>query len=151
MYADEGLYVKPALLDKRGGHLYSEAAVSLAEAIYNDTGAHHVVNVRNGGALPFLEKEEVAEIPCVVGKNGAAPLPLSSPGTRHMREMIRTVKAYERYAVEAALTGDRDAALAALLTHPLIGDFEKVHDCFDALLEAHAAYLPQFFRGGNAR
>lgn len=121
LYADEGLYEKPALLDKRGGHLYSEAAVSLAEAIYNDTGARHVVNVQNGGVLPYLEKEEVAEIACAIGKNGATPLPVQAQGTRHMVALIRTVKAYERLAVEAALTGSREAALAALMIHPLVG------------------------------
>lgn len=148
LYADEGLYVKPALLDKRGGHLYSEAAVSLAEAIYNDTGAVHTVNVRNGGVLPYLEEDEVAEIACRIGKDGATPLPIESAGTRHMIEMIRTVKAYERLAVEAALTGDRAQAMAALLTHPLVGDYAQGKACFDALLEAHRAYLPQFFQEG---
>lgn len=144
LYSDEGLYEKPALLDKRGGHLYSEAAVSLAESIFCDTGDRHIVNVRNAGVLPYLEADEVAEIACSVGKNGATPLPIRHQGTPHMIAMIRAVKAYERLAVDAAVYGDRDAALAALLTHPLIGDFEKARDCFDALLAAHKAYLPQF-------
>jgi len=148
LYSDEGLYVKPALLDKRGGHLYSEAAVSLAEAIYNDTGATHTVNVQNGGILPYLEKDEVAEIACRIGKDGAAPLPIRAVGTPHMQDLIRTVKAYERMAVDAAMTGNRETALAALLTHPLVGDFEKARDCFDALLKAHAAYLPRFAAQG---
>ena len=46
---DETLEDKPALLDKRGGHLYSEAAISLVDAIYNDKQEIHVVNVLNGG------------------------------------------------------------------------------------------------------
>lgn len=146
LYGDEGLYSKPALLDKRGGHLYSEAAVSLAEAIYNDTGALHTVNVQNGGALPYLEADEVAEVACRVGKNGAAPVPVTAIGTRHMIDLIRTIKAYERLAVEAAITGSRDAAMAALLTHPLAGDYEKGGACFEVMLEAHRAYLPRFFQ-----
>jgi len=150
LYGDEGLYVKPALLDKRGGHLYSEAAVSLAEALHNDTGAVHIVNARNGGALPYLEPEEVAEIACSVGKGGATPLPICATGTPPMRDLIRTVKAYERLGVEAALHGDRDAAIAALLVHPLVGDYQTARGCFDALLEAHAAYLPRFTGGKRA-
>lgn len=151
LYSDEGLYSKPALLDKRGGHLYSEAAVSLAEAIYNDTGAVHTVNVRSGGVLPYLEADEVAEIACRVGKDGARPVPVKAIGTRHMIDLIRTVKAYERLAVEAAITGERDTAMSALLTHPLVGDYEKGSACFEALLEAHRAYLPQFFREDGGR
>lgn len=145
LYSDEGLYIKPALLDKRGGHLYSEAAVSLAEAIHNDTGAVHTINVRNMGVLPYLAPDEVAEIACKVGKNGATPVPVKAAGTEHMIGLIRAVKAYERLAVDAAISGNRETALAALITHPLVGDFEKARDCFDALLEAHAEYLPRFF------
>ncbi len=170
LYSDDGLYEKPALLDKRGGHLYSEAAVSLAEAIYNDTGATHVVNVQNGGSdssrnpsmapdssnprrrlgvMPYLAADEVAEIACSVGKNGAKPLPIAAMGTPPMIELIRTVKAYERLAAHAAMTGDRDAALAALMIHPLVGDFDKARACFDEMVEAHAPYLPKF--AGKAR
>lgn len=148
LYSDEGLYIKPALLDKRGGHLYSEAAVSLAEAIYNDTGAEHTVNVQNKGVLPYIEPDEVAEIACRVGKDGAIPIPVKAQGTPHMIDLIRTVKAYERMAVDAAITGDRETALAALLTHPLVGDYTRAKECFDALLLAHEAYLPQFFAKG---
>ena len=146
-YEDSALYEKPALLDKRGGHLYSEAAVSLADAIWNDTGATHTVNTQNDGVLPYLERDEVAEIACRVDKNGPHPLPIAALGTPHMIEMIRTVKAYERMTVEAAIHGDRDAAMAAMLSHPLIGDFEKARACFDEMLEAHKAYLPNFFKG----
>jgi len=142
LYSDPNLAEKPALLDKRGGHLYSEAAVSLAEAIHNDTGATHTVNTQNGGMLPYLRPDEVAEIACSIGKNGAKPLRIENTGTAHMAGLIQSVKAYERLAVEAAIHGDRDAALSALLVHPLVGDFDRAKRCFDALLEAHAEYLP---------
>jgi len=147
-YDDESLSVKPALLGQRGGHLYSEAAVALADSIWNDRGDVQVVNARNLGALPFLEPDEVAELPCAIGKGGAAPVKLRSTGTPHMRALIRAVKAYERMTVEAAYTGDRDLALAALLSHPLIGDYDRAARCFDEMAAAHSAYLPQF--GGRA-
>lgn len=145
MYQDEGLYQKPDLLNRRGGHLYSEAAVSLADSILNDKGDTHTVNVKNEGVLPYLEKDEVAEIACRVDRNGAHPLKIRAQGTPHMIQMIRSVKAYERLAVEAAVHGDRDAAVAAMLCHPLIGDYSSAIACFEEMLEAHRAYLPQFF------
>lgn len=146
LYGDAGLYEKPALLDKRGGHFYSEAAVSLAESIYNDSGAQHTVNTRTMGVLPYLKPEEVGEVSCRVDRNGPHPLPVKAQGTQHMIQLIRTVKTYERLAVEAAVHGDRDMAMAAMLSHPLIGDFDKARACFHELLEAHKPYLPQFFK-----
>ena len=54
MYQNEELCVKPALLDKRGGHKYSLAACSVIDPIANDTGDVHVVNILNAGTLPFM-------------------------------------------------------------------------------------------------
>jgi 6-phospho-beta-glucosidase len=143
-YGDDSLYIKPALLNERGGHLYSEAAVSLADSIWNDRGDIQVVNWKNQGALPCLEADEVAEIPFKIGKNGAMPVPLRSVGSPHMHALIRSIKAYERMTVEAAYSGDRDLAVSALLTHPLIMDCGHAARCFDEMICAHKAYLPQF-------
>ena len=143
-FNDDSLYIKPALLDERGGHLYSEAAVMLADSIWNDRGDVQVVNAKNMGALKCLEADEVAEIPFKIDKNGATPIPLRNAGTPHMHALIRSVKSYERMTVEAAYTGDRDLAISALLTHPLIMDYNHASRCFDELVCAHKAYLPQF-------
>lgn len=145
IYQDAKLYKKPELLNRRGGHLYSEAAVALIDSLYNDLKDMHTVNTRNSGVLPYLDAEEVAEIACVVDRNGPHPVEVKKQGTPHMIQMIQTVKAYERMAVEAAVHGDQSLALAALMSHPLIGDFSKAKACFEEMLEAHKSYLPQFF------
>lgn len=146
IYQDPSLCEKPEQLNRRGGHLYSEAAVALIDSLYNDLKDLHTVNTPNGGVLPYLEKEEVAEIACVVDRSGPHPVAVHKQGTPHMVQMIQTVKAYERMAVEAAVHGDRSLALAALLSHPLVGDYSRARACFEEMLEAHRPYLPQFFR-----
>jgi len=146
MYKDESLVEKPALLDKRGGAFYSEAAVSLIDAIENDLNTTHVVSMKNGGVFPFLQNSDVAEFKCVVGKNGPTPVPLINPNiNQHIIGLIQGVKAYEKLAVEAGLNGDYNKGLAALLTNPLIGDASKAKGVFDEMLEAHKEYLPRFF------
>jgi len=146
MYQDKNLVEKPALLDKRGGAFYSEAAVSLIDAIENDRNTIHVVNTDHCGTLPFLQPGDVAEVKCVVGKNGPQPLPLNNPNVnQHIIGLIQGVKAYEKLAVQAGLNGDYKAGLGALLTHPLIGDSRKAKGVFDEMLEAHKEYLPRFF------
>ena len=143
-YADPSLKEKPAALEKRGGHLYSEAAVSLIEAIANDTGAVHVVNTRNAGALGFLGPRDVAEIACRVGRAGPVPIPVNGFDNPHIEGMVRMMKAYERCAARAALEGDRGAALEAFLLHPLVGDYDRGAAALDELLAAEAAWLPRF-------
>ena len=145
MYRDTGLCTKPEELSKRGGAMYSEVAVSLAESLWNGGGAVHVVNILNKNALDFMEADDAVEISAKVDKNGASPLPLKAPVSRHIKSMMRTLKTYERYTVKAAMDGSRDDALRALASHPLVGDIDAAAACFDEMLEAHKAYLPRFF------
>jgi len=149
LYGDPNLSEKPAQLMQRGGAYYSEVAISLVDAIHNDRGDVHVVNTLNGGALPFMADDDAVELTARVGAGGAQPIPLE-PGfaNTHIIGYMRTVKAYEREVVQAAMHGDVDAAMRALLINPLAGDYHTARDCFDELLEAHKAYLPQFHRKG---
>jgi 6-phospho-beta-glucosidase len=144
IYSSTGEAVKPELLNQRGGALYSTAAVTLLEAIENNKKELHVVNIKNNGALPFMEEGDVVEIPAVMGADGAHPVPVKYFGNRHIITMMRTIKQYERHAVNAALYGDVDEAMRALCIHPLIGDYVAARDCFQELLKAHSPYLPQF-------
>ena len=145
MYKDEELCIKPALLDKRGGHKYSLAAVSLINSLANDVNDVQVVNVKNNGTLDFLDDDDIIEAPCVIGKDGAKPIKVENFDNRHIIGLVRVVKAYEKYTVEAAVTGSEDAAIKGLLIHPLVGDWEKATKCFAELKEAHKAYLPEFY------
>ena len=146
MYQDANLYVKPAELAKRGGAMYSEIAVSLAESLWTDKKDMHVVNILNKGAVDFMEDDDVIEINAVVGKDGAVPIAPKSPVSRHISSMMRTIKTYERYTVKAALNGSKDDAIRALMANPLISDVDAAKACFEEMLEAHRAYLPQFFK-----
>lgn len=144
LYRDENLSVKPKELESRGGARYSEAAISLVDAIYNDKQEVHVINTLNQGALEFMAADDSVEISAIVGKNGVSPIPVKNFKNRHVMELMKTVKAYERHTVLAAMNGDEDEAIKALLIHPLVGDYNKAVACFKEMKEAHKAYLPQF-------
>ncbi len=144
-YQQETLADKPKDLEKRGGARYSEAAISLVDAIYNDKQEVHVVNVLNQGALEFMAEDDTVEVAAVIGKSGAVPVPIRHFSNTHVMELMRTVKAYELHAVKAAVSGDDDEAMKALLIHPLVGDYNKAKQCYDEMKLAHRAYLPQFF------
>jgi 6-phospho-beta-glucosidase len=144
MYRDPALDVKPKLLEQRGGAFYSEAAAMLVESLYTDRGDVQVVNVRNGGAIPNLADDAVVEVPCRVDAAGAEPLTLE-PLAPEMLGLVEQVKAYERLTVRAAMTGDRDLALKALMANPLSSQYSVAAPLLDALLEANREHLPAFF------
>ena len=144
LYQDENLSVKPKELENRGGARYSEAAISLVDAIYNDKQEVHVVNTLNQGALEFMADDDSVEISAVISKNGVKPIPIKGFKNKHIMELMKTVKAYERHTVEAAIHGDEAEAMQALLIHPLVGDYNKARECFNEMKQAHKVYLPQF-------
>ena len=143
IYSNSELHVKPELLSKRGGSRYSEAAINLVDAIYNDKQEVHVVNILNKGAIPFMGDNDAVEVNAIIGKNGATPIK-TNYFNQHIAELMHTIKAYEKHAVKAALEGDIDEAIRALMINPLVFDHQKAWDCFHELMEAHKQYLPQF-------
>jgi 6-phospho-beta-glucosidase len=143
-FKDPNLSEKPKELEQRGGSLYSTAAVSVAEAIYNDKQEVHVLAAKNNGAVPFMRGDDVVEVKCVVGSSGVKPLPVKVYN-EYVIGLMQAVKSYERLTVQAAIHGDRDAALAALMVHPLIGDYDKAAPMLNEMLEVNKEYLPRFF------
>ena len=143
LYRDPTLDVKPALLEQRGGAFYSEAAAQLMASLHASTGDVQVVNVRNAGTLPDLPPEDVVEVPARIDRDGAHPLPLE-PLAPEMRALVQHVKAYERLTIDAAISGDRSIALRALLSNPLVAEWNVAVPLLDALLEANRSHLPRF-------
>jgi 6-phospho-beta-glucosidase len=144
MYQDPSVADKPKLLEERGGAYYSEAAAQLVASLYGETGDVQVVNVRNDGAVPDLPDDAVVEVPARIDRDGAHPLPLA-PLAPDMLALVQHVKAYERLTIRAALSGDRQTALKALMTNPLVVQYRVAGLLLDALLEAHRQHLPRFF------
>ncbi|MGZ2356259.1 6-phospho-beta-glucosidase [Streptomyces sp. 372A] len=141
MYGDPALDEKPALLAKRGGAFYSEAAVDLAAALLGGGGsAHQVVNTYNNGTLPFLPDDAVIEVQAKVDGSGATPLAVPTLDPLYAG-LIANVTAYEDLALRAALHGGRDRVSKALLAHPLIGQFEYAEALTDKLIAHNREHL----------
>ena len=144
MYRDPELAEKPKLLEQRGGAYYSEAAAQLIASLHAGTGDEQVVDVRNDGAIPGLPDDAVVEVPARVDASGATVGHLD-PLAPELLGLVQQVKAYERLTVEAAIHGDRKAALKALLANPLVGRYNVATALLDALLDANRRHLPRFF------
>ena len=133
IYRDAEVAEKPALLERRGGAFYSEAATALIASLWADTGDVQVVDVRNDGTVPGLQADDVVELPARVGAAGAEPLP-QAPLAPELLGLVQHVAAYERLTAGAARTRDPVTARKALLTHPLIGQDELAGSLLEALL-----------------
>jgi 6-phospho-beta-glucosidase len=145
MYADPVLDTKPALLDRRGGAYYSQAAVDLVAALGGRGGAGdvedlQVANVRNDGTLPFLPDQAVIEVPARITAGGAVPLPVDPVGPLYAG-LIAHVSAYEELALDAARHGGFDRVATALLAHPLIGRRDQADQLARDLIAANRAHL----------
>jgi len=143
LYRDPNLTTKPKLLERRGGAYYSEAATQLVRSLATGDGDVQVIDVRNDGTLAGLADDDVVEVPARIDSAGPKPLP-QPPLAPEMLGLVQHVASYERLAVQAAITGDRDLVYKALLAHPLIGQVPQVEELTEKLLTEGRAHLPQF-------
>lgn len=159
MYGDPQLDEKPALLARRGGAYYSEAAVALAAALLGTghrdesgggggsggrtpEGEVQVVNTSNDGTLPYLPDDAVVEVPAVVDRDGARPMPAPTAALDPLQTaLVSHMTAYEKLALDAALHGSRDRVYKALLAHPLIGQYDRAEALTDRLLAHNKEHL----------
>ncbi|MCI0475044.1 MAG: hypothetical protein L0Y55_02245, partial [Anaerolineales bacterium] len=122
----------------------SERAARIIAGIVNDWREYEIaVNVVNHGALPGLPDWAVVEVPGVVTATGILPLRVSAlpPAiTAHLNQQI----AIQDRVVEAAVHGDRNAALQALLLDPLVTSYTDAEKMLGELLTAHQDFLPAF-------
>ncbi len=144
LYRDPSLTTKPALLERRGGAFYSEAATQLVASLASDGQDVQVVDVRNCGTLTGLADDDAVEVPARITARG--PVPIEQPPLApELLGLTQHVAAYERLASRAAIEGDRDLVYKALLAHPLVGQVPPVEELTEKLLEADREHLPQFF------
>ena len=147
LYRDPTLDTKPELLEHRGGAFYSEAAAQLIASLTDGRGDVQVVDVRNDGTLPGLADSDVVEVPARIDRDGAHPI-RQGPMSDAQADLVGRVKAYERLAVQAAISGDRAIARTALAANPLAGGPEQTDELLEAVLAANRRWLPRFYPNG---
>lgn len=122
--------VKPDWAELSG---YDRIALMTMRAIVHDQGAIIPLDVANAGTFPFLDADDIVEVPCRVGKDGPRPQ-MVAPIPQHPRELIEKVKIYERATVKAALSGNGDELIDALALNPLVPSRDKAAQLVQQLL-----------------
>jgi len=104
---------------------------------------HLALNLPNRGYISNLPEGAIVEVPGVISGAGIFGLgvgPLPEP----VAELCRRELAVVRLCVDAAVHGDRQAALQCLLLDPVIRDLDVAEQILDDYLETYRPYLPQF-------
>ncbi|MGG7178171.1 6-phospho-beta-glucosidase [Clostridium paraputrificum] len=144
IYTDDNLDTKPKELENRGGAYYSDAAVSLISAIHNNKKEVHTVNIPNNGIIKALPDDCIIETNAIIDNTGATSLALKTPLVEDAVGLIHSVKSYEIATVDAAVNGNKERALIALVNNPLIPSIDIAKKLLEELLEINKSYLPQF-------
>ena len=119
------------------GEGYEGVATAVMAAATRRRKTPLIVDVANRGAIAALDDDDVVEVTCLVDEHGAHPIAqgrLPDAAT----DLLTQVKLYERRTVEAAVTGSYEAALEALLVHPLVASYPTAK----RILDDYVADLP---------
>ncbi len=101
-----------------------------------------ILNVPNRGALPGMSEDDVVEVTCYVGQGVIRPVALGAIPD-HALGLMKSVKAYERLTIEAAVEGSYAKALKALALHPLVPSYETAKAILDEYRVEHREYFPE--------
>lgn len=113
---------------------YHRIAIDVMSALTGAVPATIVVNTRNRGALPDLPERSIVETSSRITQDSIEPLPIA-PLPDPAIGLVHGIKAYERAAIEAAITGERLTARKALLIHPAIGEWDPTGALLADLLD----------------
>ena len=130
----------PAL--SRGGIFELEVAVDVMDAVFNDRQEVWPTNVRNGGAIQDFPDALVVEVPCLVDRQGVRPI----SGYRvpqPVRGLLSALGEYQQLTANAAWDGNRQAAIQALVSNPLVRSLTLAQTLYDELAAVHREHLPE--------
>jgi 6-phospho-beta-glucosidase len=90
-----------------------------------------------------MRPDDVVEVSCVVEQGQVRPLPIGDiPEAQEL--LMRSVKRYERLAVEAILKRSIHTAVMAMMAHPLVLSYSRAAALVEEYLEAHAPFVGQW-------
>jgi alpha-galactosidase len=124
----------------------SEGALEIVENIAGAGNHYHLaMNLPNDNFISNLPERAIVEVPGVVSASGvhgvnmgALPDPIA--------ELCRREITVTRLCVDAAIHGDRQAALQCLLLDPVVTDIDAARNILDDYLSTYRTYLPQFWK-----
>lgn len=122
---------------------YAGVAFNYIQAQKDNRRVEIAVNVPNQGAIKDMEEDDVVEISCMVDKDGLHRTKVDRIPESSLL-LMKTIKRYEKLAIEACRHKSRDLAIEALMIHPLVNSYSIARDLFDEYKKVHSRYLGDY-------
>ncbi|RXZ79348.1 hypothetical protein EBB07_23105 [Paenibacillaceae bacterium] len=120
-----------------------EQLIEIIDSIENDQRRIYSVNMMNNGAVPNLPPDAVIELPGAATARGFSALQiLDFPA--NLAQLLAKPLAIAELTVDAALHGDRQLFVEAILLGGYLNDRGAVASMVDELIQVQKQYLPQF-------
>jgi 6-phospho-beta-glucosidase len=111
---------------------YHRIAIDVMRGLCSTDPMRIIVNTANRGAIDGIDENDIVEVACTISQGIITPdrcgaLPEA------VRGLVLAMKAYERVAIEAALTGSEMLMRKAMLLYPAIGEWEPSKELLEQL------------------
>ena len=138
---EEGVEVDESMFNRSEGE--HEQLVEMIKSIILDERKVFAVNIPNEGAVPGLPDEAVLEVPAVATARGFFPMRLSG-FSDELKGITARRLASVNLTVNAALTGNKDMWVEAMLLDGAVTDVNVAKALVEDYMEEHKDHLPQY-------
>ncbi|MCC3375370.1 glycoside hydrolase [Cohnella sp. REN36] len=122
---------------------YAGVMLDFVDALQSGSERAVVLSVPNAGSIAGFADDDVVEVTCRIGANGAVPVPIGEvPEAEYL--LMRSVKRFERLTVEAVRERSKELAIEALTSHPLVGSYSLAKQLTADYLEAYRPLLGEW-------
>ncbi len=139
--ADGTAPLDESIFDRSSGE--QEQLISIIRSVLTDSRRMFSCNVLNRGSVPGLPDDAALEIPGVATARGIRPVAVPDLPTP-LRAILSRRLSSVYLAIEAAMSGDRDLVVEAMIADGAVTDPDAAAALTDALLDAQRPYLPRF-------
>ncbi|NQT93288.1 MAG: hypothetical protein HQ559_11050, partial [Lentisphaerae bacterium] len=129
---------------KPGDDIHGEGIARMIAAIRHGRREVFIVNVPNGSAVPNLPPHALVEIEGVTDSMGVRGI-IVGDCPPVLKGILEKRFAWQELVVDAAVTGDRNLALQALMIDEMAIEPGKAESMLEELLTASRDMLPRFF------
>jgi 6-phospho-beta-glucosidase len=137
------LRASPLELSAEQGEGYAGVALDAIASLETGELLYTALNILNQGAILGMQADDVVEVSSVVAEATIRPMPIGAI-PEHPARLMRSVKYYERLAVQAILQRSISRAVQALMAHPLVLSYSRATALVAEYLKAHAEFIGEW-------